>query len=183
MASSAQDRWTRRAVIIWGLPAICLLPVAISSGCKTPTYQAQPAVAAADPTTVQTGKMLVAPHTSPDVYYATPFAGLPSLQVPDHWGNCIVVTQTPTHFRVLNSSNSDQTIEWKASGPKAPPVQQAAIGLPRVQPPATVPAGAIQPVAASVPAPPPQYAPPPPAAAQSPGAGLPAEPVPVAAPR
>jgi hypothetical protein len=172
------------------LPTICLLPVAVAAGCKTASAPPQGSQVVSADVAAQSGKLLVAPHTFRDVYYGTPYAAPPTLEVPDHWGNCMVVTQTPTHFRVLNSSNSDLLVDWKASGVKAPPASQAVLGAPQIQRP--IQAAGVQPVAASVPAPPPQYpsapaAPQPavavPAATQSPGGGLPAEPVPVADPR
>jgi hypothetical protein len=127
---------------------------------------------------VQSGKLLLAPKASRDVYYGIPYAGNPTLTVPTHWGDAEVVMQTPTHFRVLNHSNSDMTVDWKASGLKVPPISQPILGAPVVQRPA--PAATVQPVAASAPA---AASPPPPASPRSLDDGLPAEPVPVAAPR
>jgi hypothetical protein len=161
------------------LPAIWVLPT-VATGC---TSSPPHAAAVANPdVSVQSGKLLVAPHTFRDVYYGIPYAGNPTLNVPDHWGNAVVVTQTPTHFRVLNSSGSDLMVDWKASGLKAPPVSEAVLGAPVVQRPA--PAATLQPVAASAPvtAPAPAASPAP-APQRSLDDGLPAEPVPVAAPR
>lgn len=134
--------------------------VTMTIGCMTPAApRSAPEVAAADGQSLQAGKVLVPAHTFQDVYYSAPFVGAPSLDVPDHWGRCVVVMQTPTRFRVLNSSGSDLSVEWKARGTKAT-VQPPALGTPQ-----------IQPAAASVPSP------------QPAADGLPAEPVPVTAPR
>jgi hypothetical protein len=168
----------RRAFLVRLLPVICMAP-AVASGCVTSSAPHRSEVANPD-VAVQSGKLSLAPHTNRDVYYVTPYAAPPDLAVPSHWGNAVVVIQTPTHFRVTNVSDSDLTVDWKASGLKAPLLSQPVLGAPVVQRP--TPAATVQPVAASQPA---AAAAPqePRGSPQSPGDGLPAEPVPVAAPR
>ena len=151
-------------------------PVAVMpSGCVTSSKPHATEVVSADVAS-QSGNLLLAPHTNRDVYYGTPYAATPTLDVPSHWGHAVVVIQTPTHFRVANVSNSDLTVEWKANGLKAPPVSQAALGASQIQRPIQAPA--VQPVAASMPAAPPYpsapAAPPQNPTPRSPGDGLPA---------
>jgi hypothetical protein len=148
-------------------------------GCMTPSapaHKVEVVAPVADATIVQSGKVVVMSHRWMDVYYTTPYAADPNLEISDHWGNCMVVIKSPTRFRVLNNSGSDLTVDWKARGIKAPPATTAVLGPPQSQPVATISAPpssqAITPVAA------------PPATAQPASiGGLPAEPVPVAAPR
>jgi hypothetical protein len=162
----------RRSLVLRGLEATCLIQAVLALGCTPlPARSTAPASTLVDATVGQSGKLLVGPHAFQDVYYTTPFAGQPKLDVPDHWGSCMVVIQTPTHFRVLNSSGSDAVVEWKASGAKAAPMATPVLGTPQIQP-----AALVQPPAPAVAAPPASLP-------QSPGAGLPAEPVPVTAPR
>jgi hypothetical protein len=144
----------------------------LALGCATSTAprSTATATAAADPVAVQSGKLLVPAHAFQDVYYASPYAGNPHLDVPDHWGRCQVVMQTPTRFRVVNLSGSDLEVDWKASGAKAPP-QAPVLGSPQIQSAAAPAAPSpIRPVAAS--------------SAPAPAEGsLPPAPVPVTAPR
>ena len=163
------------------LQSTSLLVPAVTIGCMTPSHPPRPAVvesASADVEAAQSGKVVVAAHTFLDVYYPIPYATKPTLVVPDHWGNCVVVIQTPTRFRVLNNSGSELTAEWKARGPKAP-VQPAVLLQPQVRTPAPT---AYPPTPASY-QPPPSPAAPRVAAPQSPGDGLPTEPVPITAPQ
>jgi hypothetical protein len=192
MSAIAWGNWER--VLRQGRSAVAcaLLAAGTITGCSS--TNSRPAVVATstpvvDNTVVQTGKIIIQPRTPQDVYFPTPFAGTPKLDVPDHWGTCTVVKADSTHFRVLNYSDSPKEVTWKASGVKGvampvlgTPIQQASATVPT--PPATPPSP--QPYAATQP---PAYATAPPAAAPtvSPppalGGGLPSEPVPVAAPR
>ena len=135
-----------------------------TAGCMSPFSPSRTVVSDAPATAgvaVDTGKLVVGPHAFQDVYYNVPFAAAPKLEVPDHWGKCQVVMETPTRFRVLNHTGSDLEVDWKAVGAKAAPAPLPVLGPPQAREIAA-------PVAA--PATPP---------ANSPGAGLPAEPVPV----
>jgi hypothetical protein len=126
-------------------------------------------VTAAPAANVESGKLMVARNSFQDVTYSSPFASPPKLDVPSHWGNCQVVIQTPTRFRVLNTSDSDMEVTWKAVGSPASPASVPTLGSPQMQPVVrSTPAPVVQPVAAAVAQPQP-----------SPAGGLPAEPVPV----
>jgi hypothetical protein len=160
------------------IAAVALLPVLTLTGCTNcsprPTTSV-PGTVVADNASVQSGKLLLAAHEFRDIYYPTPYAGNPQLDVPGHWGNCQVVTQSPTHFRVMNHSDSELQVDWKASGTKAAIVRGPDLGTPQIQQ-ATVIAPA-QPAAAPASA----TLPPPPSRSNS--GGLPTEPVPVTSPK
>jgi hypothetical protein len=159
--------------VIRGIRVACMIQAALACGCMTPSTPPRTAVTentAPDNTSVQSGKILVGPHQFPDVYYNPPFAAPPVLEITDHWGSCKIVIPTATHFRVLNSSNSDLVVEWKAHGPKAVPVVAPALGPPQGRP--TPPALSPAPAVAAPPAPP-----------TPPVGGLPSEPVPVTSSR
>jgi hypothetical protein len=159
----------------WHVPVVvvCVSLTMLSLGCMSSSSSTRvvatstPGIAGA---TVDTGHLVIAAHAFQDVYYGTPFVATPNLDVPDHWGRCQVVMQTPTRFRVLNNTGSDLEIDWKASGTKGAPASLAAVPQPRelarpTAAPAVQPANAaIQPVSAQ-------------------GEGLPAEPVPVSGTR
>jgi hypothetical protein len=143
--------------------AACCLAAAVACGCMTPGQPHKDAAADnSDPTiSVQSGAISVPAGVFLDVYYTTPFATAPTLKLTEHWGRCMVVAQTPNHFRILNSSDKDVTAKWQAQGPKA-----LASAAPPVRPtPAVSPVKLSQPV---------------PAPAQAPAVGgLPPEPEPV----
>jgi hypothetical protein len=160
--------------ILRGLPSIAFLATVITAGCMSSSRAVVSDAPATAAVSVDSGKLVVSPHAFQDVYYHVPFAAAPKLEVPDHWGKCQVVMQTETRFRVLNHTGSDLEVEWKAMGTKATPAPLPVLGPPQTREiarstaaPATTPA--VQP--ASLPA------------ANSPGDGLPAEPVPVSGTR
>jgi hypothetical protein len=176
MSANDKSESVRGRALMRMLPVAGAILLSAAIGCSTtPPRQAVAVAPPAEALNAESGKVLVAAHTFQDVYYGAPFAAPPKLEVPDHWGNCQVVMQTPGRFRVLNTSGSAMEVTWKAVGPKAPPAP--VLGMPQPQPIVrTTPAPAVQPVAASVPQPAPAPAARP---ASSPGDGLPAEPVPV----
>jgi hypothetical protein len=152
---------------------ICLPLTILSFGCMSSSSPTRvvatitPGVAGA---TVDTGHLVIGAHAFQDVYYGAPFVATPKLDVPDHWGRCQVVMQTPTRFRVLNNTGSDLEIDWKATGTKGAPASLAAVPQTRELARPTA-APAIQPASATIQ----------PVSAQ--GDGLPAEPVPVSGSR
>ena len=76
MAFPLTFRSARRAFTVRVLPAVCLLPVAVASGCMTPSAPPHGAEVANADVAVQSGKLLLAPHTFRDVYYGIPYAGV-----------------------------------------------------------------------------------------------------------
>jgi hypothetical protein len=147
--------------------AACCLAASVACGCMTPGQAHKDAAADnTDPTiSVQSGTISVPAGVFLDVYYSTPFASAPTLKLTEHWGRCLIVVQTPNHFRVLNSSDKDVTARWQAQGVKA-----LAASAPAIRP-----APVIAPVRLAQPVPVPSQTPP--------GvAGLPAEPEPILSP-
>jgi hypothetical protein len=131
--------------------------VASAGGClSTSTTLRTGSESANSDTVVQSGKVVVPARSFQDVYYDVPYATIPKLEISDTWSRCVLATQSPTRFRVSNSSHSDVTVEWKARGIKAPPAPPPVVRAPQLRSPSPAPIPAppsIQPASASVPAP------------------------------
>lgn len=144
--------------------AVCGLSAVLACGCLTSgTSHGDPKAGGPDPNiSIQSGTIPLAAGVFVDVRYATPFAAAPTLKITEDGGRCMVVRQTATHFRIVNSSNKDVVAHWNAQGVKG------AI------------ATAAQPVPAAAPLPQAQAQRPTPRA--SPVNGLPPEPEPIVVP-
>ena len=69
----------------------------------------------------QTGKLFVAPGQEAVVYYPTPYASPPNLELDDSrvQKSCQIVEQRPDGFRVRNMSATPIDVGWQARGVKA----------------------------------------------------------------
>src|SRR5262249_41121120 len=119
---------SRGGAVAAGLVLLIILGCGLSIGGaphpgptrRHPSFVANP-LADADRVFRQEGKVELHAGEERDVYYPVPYVSPPHLELTETGlitGRCEIVAQQPTHFRVRNTSASNQTAQWKARGVK-----------------------------------------------------------------
>jgi hypothetical protein len=98
--------------------------VGILLGCMSFTYQGHECASVhltEDGISCFEGKAHVAPGQCLNVYYPTPFASKPNLEVSELFDRLVVVEQREDGFQVRNASPFNVSGEWQARGTRLAP--------------------------------------------------------------
>lgn len=124
----------RRAALVTGAFAVLSMLSCMSFNIGGKVYECK----TEDGLLIQQGQARVPAGVEQDVYYPVPYASTPNLETSDCWSSTIVVMQCPTHFRVRNTSDSVERVEWTVRGVRGVPVAVGGPG-PALGPPSSLP--------------------------------------------